>query len=200
MDSATDWVTGANNNGYALDFDGSDDYVSSNDSSSLQDVFDDGGTISAWIKPNTTGEGGFGRIAQKGTTNTSGWEWYVDSATSGDLSKVAFRHNFSPSKGTWKSSDFVLPIATSQWTQIVVIYISDSDTNDPVYYVNGSSISLTEINTPSGTRNTDNGADLYIGNRETFDRTFNGLLDDVRIYNKALTASEIKQLYFETKR
>jgi hypothetical protein len=38
-------------------------------------------------------------------------------------------------------------------------------------------------------------ADLYIGTREGFDRSWFGLIDDVRIYDRAMTSAEVAALY-----
>ena len=41
----------------------------------------------------------------------------------------------------------------------------------------------------------DDGVDLLIGNTTTLNREFGGILDDVRIYSKALTPDDVKALY-----
>ena len=44
---------------------------------------------------------------------------------------------------------------------------------------------------PSGSKSSDAASTLAIGNTSTLDRTFDGAIDDVRIYNRILSASEI---------
>jgi hypothetical protein len=61
-----------------------------------------------------------------------------------------------------------------------------------ILYLDGNQVAIT-----AATGNiSDGGEDITIGN-EAFSGncTVNGLLDDVRIYNRALSASEVKQLY-----
>jgi hypothetical protein len=47
----------------------------------------------------------------------------------------------------------------------------------------------------SGSKTDDNGITSYIGNRDDLIRAFNGSIDDVRVYNRALSAGEINKLY-----
>jgi hypothetical protein len=72
--------------------------------------------------------------------------------------------------------------------------------NDPKFYINGipQTVTVDQRNGTDGTQD-DSGASLDIGmlgapplNLTDF---FDGLIDDVRIYNRALSADEIKRLY-----
>jgi hypothetical protein len=76
-----------------------------------------------------------------------------------------------------------------------VSYNGSSNTNDPIIYRNGSSIAITEEFAPSGSRITDAGNNLLIGDVADGDRAYKGVIDDVRIYNRALSPTEIQQLY-----
>jgi Concanavalin A-like lectin/glucanases superfamily len=63
-------------------------------------------------------------------------------------------------------------------------------------YIDGVVQNLTEGSSPSGDPSSDAASNLSIGNFDTSGpRTFNGLIDDVRIYNRALSPDEIKRLY-----
>ena len=46
-----------------------------------------------------------------------------------------------------------------------------------------------------GSRQSDASNNLLIGNNAGMSRTFDGKLDEVRVYNRALSADEVKQLY-----
>ncbi|HEY4523745.1 MAG TPA: LamG-like jellyroll fold domain-containing protein, partial [Candidatus Paceibacterota bacterium] len=46
----------------------------------------------------------------------------------------------------------------------------------------------------SGSRVSDAAESLKIGNDKSFARTFDGMIDDVRIFNRALTPKEIQQI------
>jgi hypothetical protein len=55
---------------------------------------------------------------------------------------------------------------------------------------------LTEGSSPSGDPSSDAASNLSIGNFDTTGpRTLDGLIDGVRIYNRALSPDEIKRLY-----
>jgi hypothetical protein len=79
-----------------------------------------------------------------------------------------------------------------QWHHIAVVFDSDSDpdTSDLTLYVDGvaesvSYLGLRAINTAAET-------DVYLGSRlGGASYLFSGLMDDVRIYSRALTAAEI---------
>jgi len=64
---------------------------------------------------------------------------------------------------------------------------------DEKFYVNGVLVNSRD-NGAGGTGDTING--FMIGrNTLIAENYFNGLIDDVRVYNRALSASEVKQLY-----
>jgi hypothetical protein len=75
-----------------------------------------------------------------------------------------------------------------------VTYNGTSDANDPVIYRNGASIAITEVINPIGARVDDAGDSLRIGDVANGNRAFSGLIDEVRIYNRALGATEIAAL------
>ena len=69
-----DWVPGRFGGG--MEIDGSDDFVNVSPNSKIDNIFDGGGTITAWIKPNSFGESSYGRITDKGgdvTDNGAGF-------------------------------------------------------------------------------------------------------------------------------
>lgn len=85
---------------------------------------------------------------------------------------------------------FKNPISSSvltrnQWSHLV--YTSDSASNVSRIYING-------VERGRGTANTKTTTGLGVG-FHIGDTHFNGLLDDVRIYNRALSAEEVRALY-----
>ena len=82
-------------------------------------------------------------------------------------------------------------IKSNAWAHIAVVFDSVSDWH--TLYVNGQfHSSKTDISTAVRSSNVDG----YIGsNGGCGSNTLNGFIDDVRIYNRALTADEIKRLY-----
>ncbi len=176
---------------YGLSFDGADDQVVVTDAASIQDIFDGGGTISLWTNVASGGENAEGRIA--GKTN---WYVRVDSEAAGEV-KVTFWHNFSITGGTWVTDDTVLTNGT--WSNLVITYDDDAVTGDPIFYVDGVALTvgsgLTETSTPVGVRVTDAGFDLYIGDNSGSVRCFDGVMDEVWCYNRAITSAEVVANY-----
>ena len=81
-------------------------------------------------------------------------------------------------------------ITTNNWYYLTLTY--DPTTKDVKLYENAD---LKDTNTLTGER-TNTGLNLKIGIEATgSDYTFNGTIDEVRIYNRALAAWEVKQLY-----
>jgi hypothetical protein len=80
-----------------------------------------------------------------------------------------------------------ITLATSTWAHVTFIFDSS---NDVSFYVNG-----VYRETVNGTNPGIVATSYSLGCRTDLGRYFNGSLDDVRVYNRALSAAEIKQLY-----
>jgi len=177
--------------GFALDFDGVNDNVLVTDSPSIQNIFDGGGSISAWINPRSDGGGDLGRIVDKRANGPNGWMFFVSSQAAG-VSIEYFSDRAGD--GRWKTT---VQLTLNKWTHVAVVYNSDGDTNTPSIYFDGISQSITETGNPTGARTSDVGNDLFIGNVASGSNTFDGLITDVRIYNRALSTEEAKQLFYD---
>ncbi|MBI2624582.1 LamG domain-containing protein [Candidatus Parcubacteria bacterium] len=181
MDPSTEWVNGRL--GKALDFDGSNDYVGVGSPASLDDITVK--TVAAWIYPRSAGEASASRIVDK---DSSTWSFRING------SNLIFNQFWGgASEGTWSSASNSIRLNT--WQHVVVTYDMSSTANDAVFYINGVLSPTTENLTPSGSTASDAAGNLIIGNNEGTTRTFNGLIDEVRIYNRALTAAEVSALY-----
>jgi hypothetical protein len=192
MDPATDWVSGRLDGG--LDFDGINDVVDLGSASNLEDIFDGGGTAAAWIYPVGWGEGGAGRIFSKQDAiagNHSGWEL----STYGSVNSLIFQRGFSSTIGTWVTPTNAISLNT--WQHVAVVYDGSSDSNEPTFYINGVLQTATEIwDPPSGSPKSDAGMKLSLGNVFVdTGRTFDGIIDDARIYNRVLDSGEIAQIH-----
>ncbi|MCL4400013.1 LamG domain-containing protein [Patescibacteria group bacterium] len=86
--------------------------------------------------------------------------------------------------GVYKDVFSINPITLNQWYFLVGTY----DGTNVALYVNGV---LQGVNPQSGSIRNSNGNLLISGTG----RYFNGQIDDVRIYDRALSASEVKQIY-----
>ena len=77
---------------------------------------------------------------------------------------------------------------------VALTYDGSSTSNDPVIYVDGIPQTLDDAS-PGGTRNNDSGDNLIIGIGIADVNEYDGRIDEIRVYNRALSASEIEKLY-----
>ena len=171
--------------GQALVFDGVNDFIAVPASGSISDLTTF--TYSAWVYLNSLPTVNNGRIVSVG--NTSAFTiFYV--GTGGGMTFEAGRWT---TDGRWiltDTSDFTV----SNWVHVVVTYDYSSVANEAVLYTNGKSRAVTNTIEPVGSLSSETSGPV-IGNNLPGLRPWNGLIDDVRIYNRALTGEEIKRLY-----
>lgn len=142
-------------------------------------------TWSVWLYRTGTGGGGLGRVFDK---RTSSGQTEVLAFIGG----YEFDRNFSGGQGSWKIND---PAGTSVWFNLVVTYDSSATTNDPIFYYNGVSQSLSlDSNPASGTPNTS--TDPYVlGNRGNDNaRNWAGDICEFAVWDRILDQSEITAL------
>lgn len=165
--------------GQALSLMGSTDYVTAGNPASLQ--ITGSVTLSAWINPRAVATQ-YERVVVK---NTSGnYPPYICYGFNRDLPTQGIA--FSISTGGVLSTS-ALPLNT--WTHVVGVY----DGSQAKIYINGV---LNNSATSSGAL-CDTSSALVLGfNIETgTTENFMGYLDDVRIYNRAISVDEVKRLY-----
>lgn len=173
--------------GQGASFNGTTSVVTVANHSSIQNIFDGGGSVAAWIYPNSDGEGDFGKITDKTV-----WTFDVNTESSGTC-KLRFVQTTSGTAGIWSLTSADITIGA--WNHVAVTYNSAALTTDPVIYVNGAAKGVTESSTPTGTYSTDTGSSLYLGNASANNRTFDGLIDDLALFDKAISAAEVLSLY-----
>ncbi|MFQ6029134.1 MAG: LamG-like jellyroll fold domain-containing protein, partial [Dehalococcoidia bacterium] len=170
--------------GGALDFDGSGDGVLVNGSESINNM--DAFTVSLWFYADTVGQKRQGRIIDKNQAFEARFSAYD--------SRIYFdAERWSGNDGKWrfKLGNSLL----GSWHHLVLTYDYSSTNNDPVLYVDGVQASPPEeLKAPSGTPASDTGV-LAIGNRASGNRSFDGRLDDVKLFNRALVPAEVTSLY-----
>ena len=147
-------------------------------------------TIAAWIKATAAGGGNYQRIQ-----DSPGYQFFIDgTGTTAPDNPMALgiTSNRGTTNGDWRSPSNSIVYGT--WYHIAATYDSSSTSNNAVFYINGVSQTVTTKQAPAGTQNSNAGTS-YIGNRAGKDRYFNGLIDDFRVYDRALTAAEIAAIY-----
>jgi hypothetical protein len=172
--------------GGALRFDGIDDYVNCGHAAALggmQEV-----TVSAWINAdvwNTVGTGA--RVISK-RYDCPGSSYDISVYSNPDRTADITFYGQTNITTTASSTP---AFAVNQW-----YLITATDTGSvQKLYVNGTNVATT--NTYTGPIN-NNTTDVWIGtisNNYLSSTTFDGLIDDVRIYDYALSANEVTQLY-----
>lgn len=180
---STDVPTGVNHaTSRSMDFDGTDDYVDITDTIDL-DLSDGEFSIALWVKADALpGSGDFAWFIDKSTDNDD-LDYLLGIDESGDNNELRFA-----TRALSNDIEDTTAFPTNEWVHVVAI---QSDTHVRLYK-NGSQVASAAIAGSATTNNTS----LKIGTR-TLDssQSFDGHIDDVRIYNRALSAEEIKALY-----
>jgi len=173
LTSGATW--GVGQSGAATSLDGSDDYVQVGPQASL--AITSAGTFSAWIYPTGAGSlGTYGGII----VNKEG-EYEVARFADGTI-QWAFA-NTNPG-WNWINSGYVAPL--NQWTHVALVY----DSGVVKTYINGV---LTHTYNGSGSIGDIDGSqnDFRIGGRQSASHNFQGRIDEVKVYNRALSATEV---------
>ncbi len=165
------WST-SGHTGSALSFNGTNASVSIPDSNSLD--LTSGMTLEAWVRP----------------TAGTGWRTVVLKEAGSNLSYALYAANGASRPVGWinNPADFSVTgtaaVALNTWTHLAVTY----DGSSFRLYTNGVLVRTTSNVT--AIRPSTNV--LRIGGNAIWGEYFQGLIDDVRVYNRALTASEIQ--------
>ena len=166
------WTT-AGQYGNALVFNGTSALVTINDSASLH--LTNGMTLEAWVNPSAVSSA-WRDVVYKGADN-----YYMEgtSTSSGGLPCGA---------GTFGTADVAAfgtaLLALNTWTHLAATY----DGATLVFYVNG-----VQVSSLAQTGNiVTSGNPLQIGGDSIYGQYFQGSIDEVRVYNVALTAAQIQ--------
>ncbi len=131
-------------------------------------------TLTAWIKP-TVNLTGFTTVIQKQP------DAYLLNAS--NQSGARFPGGGGTTSGGWQYVSGTSASPINAWTHLAVTY----DSTILRLYVNGTQVATQPAN---GTIQTTT-SPLWIGGNSPYGEYFVGVLDDVRVYNRALTAAEI---------
>ncbi len=158
--------------GKALSFDGVNDWVTINDAASLD--LTTGMTLEAWVYP-TVSMKDWVDVVIKEATNAAAYYLVANSDTSRPATGVSIGGEQQLHGGSW--------LLANQWTHLAATY----DGTSQRLYVNGTEVAS---RAQSGSIAVSNGV-LRIGGNSIWGEFFKGRLDEIRVYNRALSTAEI---------
>lgn len=163
--------TAAGKYGGALSFNGVSDRVNINDSASLD--LTAGMTIEAWVRPSSL----------------SGWRTVILKEKPGDFAYALYASNGSRPGGYTRTGGLDAAVGTAAlaldaWTHLAATY----DGAFLRLYVNGAQVTAVAA---SGSIDVSTSPLRIGGNAVWGSEYFAGLIDEVRVYNRALSAAEI---------
>lgn len=185
-----DGQTGKRN--YSLDFDGGDDYVDMNDVAAYDFADSRNFTIAGWFNRETyTTDDTIVSKKNDQLNSSAGYNVWIDDST--DDLRFVISDGDSANIHTIDSTS---AFTTTGWNHFVIVY-DDSGSSSSKIYINGRDDSAT--NTTTGTFSSigdvSNAVDFRIGSEADGGEPFAGELDDIQIYNYALTANQTKTLF-----
>ncbi|MBU0760587.1 MAG: LamG domain-containing protein [Nanoarchaeota archaeon] len=165
--------------GKGFSFDGVGDYVNAGHNASLQFNQTNGVTVSAWVKP-TSGHEAYSYAWRKGDAKLYAY----------DTSATSYAVNPSPYESPY---NIYITLAPNVWNHVVTVAFNSGSGKNFTAYVNGQNAGSKLYPSPITdvlTNDFSIGADIS-GNR----RYYNGSIDEVMVFNRALSAAEISALY-----
>ena len=185
LNGSVAWVSGGKLGGYAIQTDGSTNYVSIPSRPSVNSW-----TISVWGNATSlanTRNALFG-VIQYGTLNFKVQTWGLEVTADGNS------YVCTNSGGYCGPATF----ATGVWYLYTIA--CDSNTNKATIWVNGTFQSTQNGSPYSCSQLYNNLSPLYFGSGNSgFTQSYAGMINDFRIYNRALSASEVQAIYSATK-
>lgn len=168
--------------GNALSLDGNEQYADINGSAAKLASVTGDYTISVWCNPNSTDT--WARIYDLGIDTDN---YVFLTASNGSYPRYAVKKN-----GTELSFDSDTAFTTGSWHNVTIT----KENNICTFYVDGFvtgtsagvATNLSELGTMSN---------LYLGKSQWPDPYFNGLIDDFKVYDCALSESEVQELAAE---
>ena len=141
-------------------------------------------TLSAWLKPEATNSDYQG-IIMHGGPNIDTYALYIHPVHK----QIAFKTSGTTS--VWLAADNIDKLWDGNWHQLAVTY----NGQEKVIYLDGEQLAKIAA---TGTIESGHGYNLLIGagrDQEPSSLLYQGAIDEVRIYNSALSSSEINELY-----
>jgi parallel beta-helix repeat protein len=180
------WTTGIS--GTALDYDGINNFVEVDDSSTLN--FGEGDfSICAWIKTNNSNVDDLQIVEKLDRDGSIPYHGFYMRVCKNYLYDNVLEAGISVASGDVDETFGTTFLADEKWHFVTATFDRDDKLS---IYVDGQLENSVII---SSIANIDNAWSLYIGQQANSDNRYIGMLDEICIYNHALTADEIQALY-----
>jgi len=151
-------------------------------------------TFSSWIYRTSAPLGPYGHGHIFGNLGTFGGSRLTLYDDSGSIVIAVRATGWLTTRGEWKEN---ITIPLNQWALVMYTFSQLDNTADPIFYVNGSVGTTTEMITPTGTYGGREG-NLCVGNWDNnLFFQFPGKIKDCRVYNRILNSTEAAAIYSE---
>src|SRR3990167_3699900 len=141
--------------------------------------------LSAWVYVDSDGENDEGRIIDGWSGTIVGYRLFVNTESSSTV-QVTFEVGYGTTNAIVVTSS---TISISAWHRIDAIHNSDKSLD---VYFDGAIATYGTDTTGIGTIGDDDAVTKYIGNNSAGTRTFDGEIDDVRIYDGTFAADDVE--------
>lgn len=187
----TDWKTGKINK--CLEFNGSNNYVSLGVVSAINNLgqSSDGYTLTSWVKiPENITSGANLDIISNGGTLTDVGNFNMTLSDISSNGGAFLTSSLTTANGVMNVEGRGSSLSDNEWHFVSTVYhTSNTKLQTFVDGIQNNIITVSGSVSSSPTSNT------FIGSRNSTSGYFNGFMDEMRIYNKALTTSEIEKIY-----
>ncbi len=161
---------------------GNDDKIVIPKGGVIDNMFDGGGTVIAWINIGSDGGGDLGTIFQKNL-----WGFITRNEAASKV-KLAFNQQFTGDDYVATTTNTEVDINTN--THVAMTYNSGSTANLAIIYVEAAVVAHSN-STPTGARNSDAAVDLHIGAHPAAARVLDGNIIEATGWDRILSPEEI---------
>jgi hypothetical protein len=174
--------------GQALSFDGVDDYATTPDSDTLDVLDSTNFSLSGWFSRNTfTTDDTIIAKSNGQASSDTGYNAYIDDTTD----KLTFVANDGTDQYKIES---VSTFTATGWHHFTLVWDDASSANTKLY-IDGTSEAATTTGTFANVNSLANALTFRIGAESDNGNPFDGKIDEVRVYNRALSSTEVSALY-----
>jgi hypothetical protein len=158
-------------------------------------ILDDLGPLTwmAWIKPESEGENDAGVVIAKDDNQTTGWKNLILGLTD----TIRFTQDYEGANNLERKCDNG-SITMGVWQHVAATWEGTSSASGIHIYIDAQEPGYQTTQDGVGSYVSEASKPLIIGGAPiTGLRTFDGLIDDVRIYDRVLTETEVRALYLD---